>query len=381
MKKVVLIHYGELSLKGKNRDLFEIRLKDNIEAACGGRVRRFRGRFVLEGGSTKALSKIFGISWYTEAYLAPKDLHLIKKAVINELSSKLQDNPSFGVYVKRSDKGFPIGSVQVAEEIGREIVNVYGLKVNLKNPELRVFIEIANEVYVFFDKKQGLKGLPVGVSGSVLSLLSGGIDSPVASYLMMKRGCEVNYLHFHVFSQNEYVKNTKMSRIINGLASYQPSSKLFLAPYYLFETRMLHDIDTGGHELVLFRRYMVKVAERLSREYGFKALVTGDSLGQVASQTIDNISLVSSSVRVHLFQPLISYDKQEIVDLSKEIGTYSESIESYKDCCSIVSANPRTRGNKARLYDLERRFDIESLVDETLDLITIYETEEFVESV
>lgn len=378
MKKVVLIHYGELSLKGKNRDLFEIRLKDNIEAATGGRVRRFRGRFVLEGGKVESLNAIFGISWFTEAYLAKKDLISIKKVVMEELCKRTQGKKSFGVYVKRSDKRFPLNSVQVAEQIGHDIVQEYGLDVNLKHPDLRVFIEIADEVYVFFDKKQGLKGLPVGVSGSVLSLLSGGIDSPVASYLMMKRGCEVNYLHFHVFSENDYVKNTKMSRIISRLEGYQPKSKVFLAPYYLFETRMLDEVDTGGHELVLFRRYMVRVAERLAQEHGFKALVTGDSLGQVASQTIDNISLVSSSVSVHLFQPLISYDKQEIVDLSKQIGTYKESIESYKDCCSIVSANPRTRANPSRLLELETRFDIETLVEQTLELITIYQADDFV---
>ena len=373
MKKVTLIHYGELSLKGRNRDLFEIRLKDNIEAAAGGRIRRFRGRFVLEGGNPEKLEEIFGISWFAEALIVDKDLDSLKRVTLDEVAGRAQGTPSFGIFVKRSDKAFPYESVEVAEIIGGEVVSEYGLRVDLENPELSVFIEIADEVYVYFKKNQGLKGLPVGVSGKVLSLLSGGIDSPVASYLMMKRGCTVHYLHFHVFSENEYVRDTKMARILSRLAKFQNGYVQYLAPYYLFETEMLKETNTKGHELVLFRRFMVKVAERLAIQHGCKALVTGDSLGQVASQTIDNIAEVTSAVSLPLFQPLITYDKQEIVDLAKWIGTYEDSILSYKDCCSIVSSNPRTRANHRHVRELEERIDIDTLVDKTLNLISVYE--------
>ncbi len=372
MKKVTLIHYGELSLKGRNRDLFEIRLKDNIETATGGRIKRFRGRFVLDGGNPDNLQNIFGISWFAEALIVDKNLDSIKKAALEEVGKRNQSKPSFGIYVKRSDKGFPYDSVETAKIIGNEVLTEYGMKVDLKNPGLSVFIEIADEVYVYFKKKQGLKGLPVGVSGKVLSLLSGGIDSPVASYLMMKRGCVVHYLHFHVFSENEHVKNTKMVQILSCLGKFQNEYVLYLAPYYLFETEMLKEINTKGHELVLFRRFMVKVAERLAIKNGCKALVTGDSLGQVASQTMDNIAEVSSAVSLPIFQPLISYDKQEIVDLAKKIGTYEGSIVSYKDCCSIVSSNPRTRANHRHIKELEDRIDIDNLVDKTLGLISVY---------
>ncbi len=372
MKKVTLIHYGELSLKGRNRDLFEIRLKDNIEAATGGRVKRFRGRFVLNGGNPDKLEDIFGISWFAEALIVDKDLDSISRVTLDEVGKRNQSLPSFGIYVKRSDKAFPYDSVETAKIIGNQVVTQYGLKVDLKNPGLSVFIEIADEVYIYFRKYQGLKGLPVGVSGKVLSLLSGGIDSPVASYLMMKRGCTVHYLHFHVFSENEYVKNTKMAQILSRLGKFQKEYTLYLAPYYLFETEMLREINTKGHELVLFRRFMVKVAERLAIKNGCKALVTGDSLGQVASQTLDNIAEVSSAVTLPLFQPLISYDKQEIVDLAKKIGTYEDSIVSYKDCCSIVSSNPRTRANRRYIKELEEQIDIDNLVDKTHDLISVY---------
>jgi tRNA uracil 4-sulfurtransferase len=375
MKKVTLIHYGELSLKGRNRDLFEIRLKDNIEAAAGGRITRFRGRFVLYGGNADNLEEIFGISWFADALRVDKNLDSIKRVTLEEVGKRIEGTlPSFGIFVKRSDKGFPYGSMDVAELIGKDIVSEFGMKVDLENPGLSVFIEIADEVYVYFKKNQGLKGLPVGVSGTVLSLLSGGIDSPVASYLMMKRGCIVHYLHFHVFSENKYVKDTKMDQILTRLARFQNEYTLYLAPYYPFETELLRETNTKGHELVLFRRFMVKVAERLALENGCKALVTGDSLGQVASQTLDNIAEVSSVVSLPLFQPLIAYDKQEIVDFAKTIGTYEDSILSYKDCCSIVSSNPRTRANRRHLRELEERIDIDNLVDKTLGLISVYKS-------
>lgn len=374
MKKVTLIHYGELSLKGRNRDLFEIRLKDNIEAIAGGCIKRFRGRFVLDGGDPESLESVFGISWFAEAIKVEKSLESLVRAVLIEVGKRIQGSPSFGLYVKRSDKGFQYGSVEVAKIIGSEVVSEYGLNVDLKNPGLSVFIEIADEAYIYFKKNQGLKGLPVGVSGKVLSLLSGGIDSPVASYLMMKRGCLVHYLHFHVFSDNEYVKDTKMTKILESLAKYQNGYALYLAPYYPFEAEMLKEINTKGHELVLFRRLMVKVAELLALQNGYKALVTGDSLGQVASQTIDNIAEVAGAVSLPLFQPLISYDKQEIVDLAKLVGTYEESILSYKDCCSIVSSNPRTKANKRHLKELEERIDMDNLVEKTLGLISVYKS-------
>jgi thiamine biosynthesis protein ThiI len=372
MKKVTLIHYGEISLKGRNRALFEIKLKENIEQATGGSVKRYRGRFVLEGGNTESLKDVFGISWFAEAFKVGKNIESLKQLSLNEIAKRAEGKSSFGVFVRRSDKSFPYTSPELADMIGGEINDKYGIRVDLKKPELSLFIEIADEAYIYFIKVQGLRGFPVDVSGKVLSLLSGGIVSPVASYLMMKRGCGVDFLHFHVFSDNDYVKETKMARIFRSLDRYQNDYNAYLAPYYPFETQMLKAVNTGGHELVLFRRFMVKVAERIAAKSGCKALVTGDSLGQVASQTMDNIAEVNSAVSLPIFQPLISYDKQEIVDLAKRIGTYEDSIAVYKDCCSIVSSNPRTRANRRRLRELEEQFDIDNLVEKTLDLISVY---------
>ena len=260
--------------------------------------------------------------------------------------------------------------MELENAIGSEISRRFTIKVDLKNPELSVFIEIADDAYVYFQKKQGLKGLPVDVSGNVLSLLSGGIDSPVASYLMMKRGCRVNFIHFHVFRDNNLIKDTKMRYLLEILNKYQGNSRIYLVPYYHFEMAVLTTVNTKGHEMILFRRFMVRVAEKISHQNGFKALVTGDSLGQVASQTMENIAQITKIVKIPIFQPLIAYDKQEIVDLAKKAGTYELAIENYKDCCSIVSANPRTKPNKKIIQLLEERMNMEEVVAKTLELVS-----------
>jgi thiamine biosynthesis protein ThiI len=369
---VTLIHYGELSLKGRNRSLFENKLKENIERETGGKITKYRGRLVLEKGNPEHLKNVFGISWYAEAIKVDKNYESIKKLVLSKVNDHVTDKNSFGVFVKRADKNFPCTSMELENKIGSEISKTYCLEVNLNSPELSVFIEIADDVYIYFKKKQGLKGLPVDVSGNVLSLLSGGIDSPVASYLMMKRGCRVNFIHFHVFSSNTQIKNTKMNHVFDALDKYQGGSRIYLVPYFQFEMEILKAQNTRGHELVLFRRFMVKVAERIALQNGFKALVTGDSLGQVASQTMENIAQITKIVSIPVFQPLIAYDKQEIVDLAKKIGTYELSIENYKDCCSIVSSNPRTKANTKQILALEERMNMDEVIEKTLDLVSLY---------
>ena len=369
---VTLIHYGELSLKGKNRSLFENKLKENIERETGGKVTKYRGRFVLENGEPELLKYVFGISWYAEALRVDKNYDSIRDIILSKVDKELPGKSSFAVFVKRSDKSFPQTSMELENDIGSEISKRFAIKVNLKNPELSVFIEIADDVYVHFTKKQGLKGLPVDVSGNVLSLLSGGIDSPVASYLMMKRGCRVNFIHFHVFSNNSLIKDTKMRYVFEILNKYQGNSRIYLVPYYQFEMAVLKAVNTRGYELVLFRRFMVRVAERIALQYGFKALVTGDSLGQVASQTMENIAQITNTVSMPIFQPLIAYDKQEIVDLAKKVETYELAIENYKDCCSIVSANPRTKAKKNQIQLLEERMKIDDVIEKTLELVSVY---------
>ena len=372
-KTVTLIHYGELSLKGRNRSLFEIKLQENIQIMTGGKVLRQRGRFVMEGGNPEALSRVFGISWYASAYVVDKDYESILKAVLKRVGGVIEGKTDFGVNANRSDKGFPMPSMELASRIGGEVAARFGLPVNLKSPSLRINIEIADRVYIYFDRIEGLRGFPTGVSGKVLSLLSGGIDSPVSSFLMMKRGCRVDFIHFHVFSDNNKVFGSKMEELARTLDSYQGASRLHLVPYYPFEMALLGAGDVKGHELILFRRFMARVACRVAAAEACQALVTGDSLGQVASQTMENIVLFREAASLPVFQPLIAFDKQEIVDYAKKIGTYDLSIADYKDCCSIVSSGPRTRANRRRVEELEKAMNIESVLGQTMELITIHE--------
>jgi thiamine biosynthesis protein ThiI len=369
--KCVLIHYGELSLKGRNRAAFELKLKDNIESIAGGVISRHRGYFVMEGGNPMLLDKVPGISWYAEALVAESRIDEITGIVMEEVGGRLRGGPvSFGVFARRPNKKFPHTSMEVARLTGDAITEKYGLKANLRDPEIKVFLEVSDKTYVFFEKKEGLRGFPTGVSGRVLSLVSGGIDSPVSSYLMMKRGCRVDLVHFHVYADSGYVERTKMNGIFGRLNEFQLGTRVFLVPYYPFESSLLRAADITGYELVLFRRFMVRLSERIALENGCTALVTGDSLGQVASQTIENMALVKEAVSLPVFQPLIAYDKQEIVDYARKLGTYELSIEPYKDCCSIVSANPKTRARRGHILEIEKMMRIQDVIEETLGLVS-----------
>ncbi len=370
--KCALIHYGELSLKGRNRADFEHKLKENIEKIAGGEVSRHRGYFVMHGGEPGLLGKVPGISWYADAVVTESDPDSITGLVKDEVARMFADAPlSFGVFARRPNKKFPYTSMELAGMVGDVITENYGFTAKLRSPDISVFIEVADKTYIFFKKKEGLKGFPIGVSGRVLSLISGGIDSPVSSYLMMKRGCRVDLVHFHVYADNSFVERTKMDRIFRRLNEYQLDTRVFLVPYYPFESSLLRLTDIEGFELVLFRRFMVGVSEKIAIGNGCAALVTGDSLGQVASQTIENMTLVREAVSLPVFQPLITYDKQEIVDYAKKMDTYELSIEPYKDCCSIVSANPRTRARRDRILEIERIMKIQEVIEETLELVTL----------
>ena len=368
----ILVHYGELALKGKNRSLFEKKLIDNIEKAGGGRVTRYQGRLVVENGDISALKTLFGISWFAPAYKVERDLESIKKLALSKVLEKANNFKTFGVFVKRTDKSFPYDSLEIANNVGQAIVDNINLRVNLKSPELSVYIEIAEDAFLFLEKFEGLGGLPVGMSGKVLCLLSGGIDSPVAAYLMMKRGAIVDHIHFHSYSDSERVVRSKIKEIVQVLQRYQGETRLFLVPYAPFQMGILRKKVDRSYEMVLFRRFMVKIAERIARRYGYQALISGDSLGQVASQTLENLSVFNEAVTLPILQPLISFDKCEIIDLAKKICSYEASIKPYNDCCSILASNPKTKTRLERINLLEEKIDLEKVIDEALDKIRVY---------
>lgn len=368
----VLIHFGELTLKGRNRSSFVDKLVENIFSKTNYTIKKYRDRLFVEGGDIEKIKNVFGISWFAEAEIVEKNVDKIVSYIESYIINNISETATFGLFIKRSDKQFEFNSQKLAEIIGSQIQDKFNLKVDLSNPDLTIYIEIADDVFVFFNKLKGLGGMPSGVAGKILGLLSGGIDSPVASYLMMKRGCEVDYLHFHTFRVNEQAIESKITELVRKLGKYQSDSKIYFVPYSFFQSSLLSKTISRGYELILFRRFMARFAEKLAKIKNYKALCTGDSLSQVASQTIENLNTAYNKMSLPLFQPLISFDKGEIIKISKDIGTYETSILPYNECCSLVSKSPKTKTRIELVNKYELRIGMDEIIYRSLDNMKEY---------
>ncbi len=371
----ILIHFGELALKGKNRNVFIEQLVTNIQRKTGGKVKKYRDRLFLTEGDKDALSFVYGISWYAKATKLEKNIDKIKINLFRIIEENLNNIKTFGLQIKRADKSFKPDSQVLASMLGKEIKDRFNFSVDLKNPDLNIFIEIADEVFIHTNREKGLGGMPIGIGGKILSLLSGGIDSPVASCQMIKRGAEVDFLHFHAFNSNQKVIDSKIVELAKIITRYQVKSRIYIASYNEFQKELLKHKIENGYELVLFRRFIVKFAEFLAEKENYNAICTGDSLSQVASQTIENIESVLSNVSVPVFQPLISMDKLEIIQISKNIGSYETSIQQYKECCSLLSKNPKTKTRKNIIERYEGLLNFEEIIQSTYkstDIIQIH---------
>ena len=384
MEKVILVHYGELGLKGKNRRVFEEQLRKNIAIKlqlCPEKIKIQDKRIILplprqsrDGKQIlRKLQEVFGISWFSLAYKIPSSLKIIKKLVKN---SGIQFNKSetFAVRVKRADKTFPLSSIELEKILGKIVKEETKSQVDLKDPDKTLFVEITkNDSFLFFEKKSGLGGLPVGTGGQVLSLFSGGIDSPIAAWLLGKRGAIVHLVHFSAIPP-EKVKQTKIGIIYHQLQKYLGQVKLFIVPYLHFQIAASQlPYQFARYEVLLFRRFMMKVAEELSRKYKIKALALGDNLSQVASQTLDNLAVTDVDRQLPIFRPLLGYDKQEIIELAKKIGTYESSIQPYKDCCSLLHKKPVTKGKWQIVKKAEKQLKIANLISDSLREVLIFE--------
>jgi thiamine biosynthesis protein ThiI len=312
-----------------------------------------------------ALRRVFGIRYFAIVEKAKTtEEALVKKLRSIVRSAQEAGKESLAIAARRADKQFPLSSGEVNRRLGAE-ANKMGMRIDLDNPDVKVFVEIGRETtYLYTRKIPGPGGLPVSSSGKVLALLSGGIDSPVAAWLMMKRGCRVDYLHFHAMMSNREVLGTKIGRIVEQLNRFQNGARLLLAPYHEYQ------ILTTGRipeklDLVAFKNFMFRLAQQLAEEHRYKALVTGDSVGQVASQTLQNITATDYGIEIPILRPLVGLDKQEIVDLAKAIGTYDESIEKYKDCCSIISRKPSTAVQREDLAEAMEAAGIAKVLEKT----------------
>ena len=368
------VHYDEIGIKGSNRHIFEDALVTNIKASLPFvKVEKLHDRVLLEFEEAnkmqvaESLKKTFGISWFSESQKLERDLKTVSDYVVDKVREK-NITGTFGIFCKRSDKKFPINSQDFAKEVGSAVAIKNGLKVNLENPDLWIYIDIMiSFTLVYFDKIKGAGGLPVGVSGKVLCLLSGGIDSVVAALLMMKRGCIVDFVHFYSQATIKEVEESKMFKLLKKIKQYQPrKTEIYLVPYQDFYLASLK-IDPK-QELVLFRRFIAKVAEKIvTNQLG---IVSGDSLAQVASQTLENLFTTTKAIGTPIYRPLLTYDKKDIIDLAKKFGTFEISIEEYKDCCSIVSTkHPDTKTTESSMVKIEEEIGIEKIIEETLNKV------------
>ncbi len=374
--KGALIHYHEIALKGKNRGFFLKQLATNLRLASAdlgvGPLRRPAGRFFLEmreGTSWEALrerlSRVFGIANFAAASRVAPDLELLGKSIEVEVSARRFD--TFAVAARRAFKTFRHTSQEINQIIGARLKQATGAKVDLRNPDLTVHIEVLpNEAFFYLDKIQGAGGLPVGTSGTVACLLSGGIDSPVAAYRMMKRGCRVIFVHFHSQPFADRTSEEKAIDLARLLTRYQFASRLYVVPFG--ETQQEVVARTAGRFRVLvYRRLMLRMAEEIARKEGAQALVTGESLGQVSSQTLENIAAIEEAATLPILRPLVGMDKDEITHQARQIGSYEISTIPDQDCCSMFA--PRqvvTRATDDEISFTERTLDLKPLVQRAL---------------
>jgi thiamine biosynthesis protein ThiI len=379
---VVICHYHEVALKQKNRRIFEKKLRTNIAFALSDLVGQ---RMVMRGyGRLKIvllfgfderekfeivrsrLSNVFGIVNFGIGLSVRLDIEDICKASLKVIEGKSFN--TFRVKTKRQNKNFPLNSTEVNKQVGAFIIehfknNGADVKVDLKNPDLTVYVEIVDkEVYVYADRFKGPGGLPVGSSGKVVALISAGFDSPIASLLMMKRGAKVVFVHFHSYPYTSYDSIEQVREIVKILSKYQLHSKLYIVP--IAEAQRIIVLNAPvGLRTILYRRLMVRIAEKVAQIEGAEALVTGESLGQVASQTLRNIRVINQVATLPILRPLIGIDKEEIIQKAKEIGTYEISSQPYDDCCSFLTGrHPETWANLDEILEIEKKLDWDNLI-------------------
>ncbi|MEK6683311.1 MAG: tRNA uracil 4-sulfurtransferase ThiI [Nitrospirota bacterium] len=372
-------HYHEIALKGGNRPMFIRRLTDNLRKAVQGlgkiRILSPRGRILLYLNEetpwpilSERLSGIFGIANFSAAYRCPTEPEAIEALVNRLLDSKTFK--TFRISARRGDKAYPLTSMELNIRLGRHVQEKTRARVDLEQPELTIHVEILQrEALVYFEKLGGPGGLPVGVSGHVLSLISGGIDSPVASYLMMKRGCTIGFLHFHGYPHLTKASLEKAEELVQHLTRHQFESRLYAVAFGEVQRLIVLNVPPPLR-VVLYRRFMLRIAEEIAHRERAKAIITGENLGQVASQTLDNLTVIQEAARLPILRPLIGFDKDEIIETAKAIGTYPVSIQPDQDCCRLfIPPHPSVAAQLNDIEKAERNLDVSGLVKMGLETV------------
>ena len=374
--KSVIVHYQEIALKGKNRPWFVARLVRNLRQATSDldvrdvRVLMGRIELVLGPGAewpvvVGRLSRVFGVANFAKAGRAALEVEAIAGEILSDLGD--EQPATFRLSARRADKRFPLTSPEIEREVGGRIKEARGWTVNLSRPELTINVEtLTDEAFFFFGKERGAGGLPVGASGRVVCLLSGGIDSPVAAWRMMRRGCRVLFVHFHSYPVLSRASQEKVRELARLLTQYQYDSRLFLVPFADIQQQVLLTVPPPLR-VVLYRRMMMRIAEEIGGRHRAGALVTGEVVGQVASQTLENLTRINEVVRLPVLRPLIAMDKEEITLEAQRLGTYPISIIPDQDCCTLFTPkHPATRAGRGDIEGAERALPIEELIGKAI---------------
>ena len=391
MENIILIRYEEIFLKGLNKNIFENRLVDNIKRKLSNmgniRVRKSQSRIYVESGNSDfdveeaiiRLRKIFGIASVSPVVKVPSDYEVIKDTAIKVVGDLLEKNSyeTFKVEARRGDKNFPLNSPQICAEIGAHVLrNFPRLKVNVHYPDFILYIEVREETYLYSQIIPGARGLPTGTGGRATLLLSGGIDSPVAGWMIAKRGVDMEAVYFHSYPYTSDRARDKVIKLAEKISEWSMGIRLHIVPF----TEIQLEINQKcPHEYltIIMRRYMMRIADQIAASQNCLGLITGESIGQVASQTMQSLLSTNEVVEdMPVYRPLIAFDKQDIVNISLKIGAYDTSILPYEDCCTIfVAKHPVTkpRADIIRRHELDLKEKIDELVQTAIDTDEIIE--------
>ncbi len=384
MEALILVRYGEIALKGHNRPQFENMLVGNIQSAVkklGGKVVKRHGRILVACSPERTLeiqdqiSRVFGIVSYSPGVAVELDMDQIQETALNQLRQTMEDGAkTFKVECKRANKGFPLKSPEICSEIGGNLLEALPkLRVDVHHPDTTVTVEIREKAYVFTQIIKGIGGMPYKSAGKALLLLSGGIDSPVAGYLMARRGVHIEGIHFHSYPFTSERALEKVMDLGRKLAVY--TGRVRVHSINLLEIQRAIQEKCPQEEMtILSRRFMMQIAERIALTRSCQALITGESIGQVASQTMEGLTVTNSAVKLPVFRPLIAMDKVEIIEIAQRIDTFETSILPFEDCCTVflpdrVVTKPRVQN----IEDSQALLDSESLISKAIEGVKVYD--------
>lgn len=381
MENVIVIRYGEIMLKGKNKRFFEDKLVSHIRHSLSDlgklKVYKAHSRVYVDVGDynineiTDRVKKVFGVVFLSVAKRFEVDMDKIKEVALKELADRMSEDASiktFKVVSKRGDKRFPLESLEISREVGGYLLeNTESISVDVHNPDVTINVEVRDRAFVFSNRINGFGGLPLGTNGKALLLLSGGIDSPVAGWLVGKRGVDIEAIHFHSYPFTSDRAKEKVIDLAKILSIYCGRFKLYSVNLLPIQ-KEINEKCPEEEMTILSRRFMMKIAERVADANRCDALVTGESIGQVASQTIKSLHVTNDSVKMPVFRPLIAMDKVDIIEFAKRIGTFETSILPFEDCCTVfLPKHPVTQPRLEKILKSEEKLDSEMLIEEAIN--------------